>query len=320
MSGRLTLRHLELFAAVYEHGGVTAAAQHLQVAQPSVSQAVRDLEDHFHTVLFERMPRRMVPTDAGRRLFIHARELLDGFDSLEHDMVAGGIETLRIAASITTGTRYLPRFLTALSETSRAPRSSRQEMPGDTETAPVEEIKIKAQVVIEDSASVEKAVVSGEADVGLVEGIVRSSDIVAEVFAHDKLVVIAPADVTCLSEVDEKHSLAPEELVRLPLVLREQGSGVRDLFEAALRAQGLPCNPVWESVSTQALIAAVEAGLGLSAVPLALAQDALARKSVRCVSVPGLSLERELLVIRHRRKLLTPGLKAFLSCVLERPC
>ncbi len=310
MSDRLTLRNLELFVAVCEYGGVTAAAQHLHVAQPSVSQAIRDLENHFHADLFERRPRCMLPTDAGRKLLTHARELLDGFSSLEQEMRAGGTETLRIAASITTGTCYLPEFLRKLSQ-----GFSLVQITGHVDDDFSEAVRLKAQVTIEDSASVERAVVAGEADVGLVEGMIRSSDINAHAFARDRLVVVAPADASCLPVLGDKNSLTPVELAHLPLVLREQGSGVRDLFEAALRTQGLPCMPLWESVSTQALIAAVEAGLGLSVLPLALVQEALRRNKIRCINVPGLKLDRELLVIHHRRKLLTPGLKAFLACV-----
>lgn len=311
MPDRLTLRNLEIFVAVCECGGVTAAAHRLRISQPSVSQAIRDLENHFHVALFERRPKHMLPTDAGRKLLIHAHELLDGFDVLEHDMMAGGVETLRIAASITTGTRYLPGFLKQLSQVS----SHSQELEQESGVI-ANDVRIKTQVRIEDSASVERAVIEGQADVGLIEGIVRSADIVSQVFAHDTLVVVAPSDTSCLPELGERDSLTPAELIRLPLLLREQGSGVRDLFEAALRAQGLPCNPIWESVSTQALIAAVEAGLGLSVVPLALAQEALMHKHIRCVQVSNLNLNRELLVIRHRRKVITPGFRMFLDGVL----
>ena len=152
MAGRMTVRDLELFVAVCEEGGVTAAARSLDVAQPSVSQAVRALEERFGVRLFDRMPRRMVPTEEGRRLLARARAVLGELDGLERAMEGGGGEVVRVASSITWATRLLP---------AAAVRARELDPP----------VSVRARVM--DSASVERAVVAGEVDLGLVEGIVR---------------------------------------------------------------------------------------------------------------------------------------------------
>ena len=282
------MRHLELFSAVCSCGGVSAAARELGVSQPSVSQAVRDLEERIGTALFDRVSRRMDVTDAGRRLLDHAREVLDDLDELERAMGEGGASVLRLASSITCGTCHLPRLLSELRE---------------------REGGVEVRVRVEDSGSVERAVLANDVDLGLVEGLVHSDEVVAEPFARDELVVVGPPGRA-------GRRLGVGDLVREPLVLRERGSGVRELLEAALTAHGLAVDPVWESVSTEAIRSAVEAGLGLSVLPADLVARDVAEGRLARLEVDGLELARDLLVIRHRRKAVSPAMAALLALML----
>lgn len=291
MVGRPTVRHLELFVAACSCGGVSAAARELGVSQPSVSQAVRDLEGYFGVALFDRVSRRMDATDAGRRLLDCARVILDDLDELERVMEGADTRSLRVATSITTGTCRLPALLARL-------RAERPEM----------EVRVR----VEDSASVERDVLSNEADLGLVEGPVHSEELIAEPFAGDKLMVVGPAERA-------GECLTAARLASEPLVLRERGSGVRELFEAALAARGLATQPVWESVSTEAIRAAVEAGLGLSVLPADLVGRDVSEGRLAPIAVSDLELGRELLVVRHRRKVVTGAMAALLSLLLDKP-
>lgn len=290
MAGRVTIRHLQIFSAVCEAGGVSAAARELGVSQPSVSQAVRDLEGHFGVALFDRAGRRMRLTEQGRTLLAHAREVLSGLDGLERAMGAAGTETLRVASSITCATRHLPGMLARL----------KQAAPG-----------VRATVRVADSGSVQRAVLAGEADLGLVEGLVRDADLVATPFTHDELVVIGPA-------ARSGETLTAAGLCREPLLLRERGSGVRELLEAALTERGLAARPVWESVSTEALRAAVEAGLGVSVLPESLVTREVYEGRVARLGLKDLSLGRDLLVVRRRTRQPTPAMEALLAVALGR--
>ena len=104
-------------------------------------------------------------------------------------------------------------------------------------------------------------------------------------------------------------------LARLPLLLRERGSGVRDLFDAAMLSRGIACEPTWESVSTEALVEAVRHGLGVSVLPLSLVAEHVASGALRLVRVRGVDLGRSLLAIRHRGRELTPGRVALLEAL-----
>lgn len=290
MAGRMTLRHLEIFVAVCTSGGVGAAARSLSISQPSVSQAVRDLEEHFGVRLFDRISRRMDLTYEGERLLGYARGVLDGMEELERGMTDGaGALKLRIASSITTGTCYLPD----------AVRSFTQAFP-----------QAEVSVRIEDSESVERAVLANEADIGLIEGLVHHGEIEAVPFAQDELAIVAgPGDATSVGCV--------EDLGRLPLILRERGSGVRELFDAALRERGVAVRPVWESVSTEAIKAAVGRGLGISVLPERLVCRELAEGELVRIKVPDLVLHRDLLLIRHRRKALSEAVRAFSNLMVH---
>lgn len=290
MAGRLTMRHLQIFEAVCACGGVGAAARALSISQPSASQAVIDLEEHFGTRLFDRIGRRMYLTDDGRRLQGYAHEVLARMDELERGMAdEAGPSSLSIAASITTGTCYLPNLL----------RRLREVLPD-----------VAVSVRIQDSGSVEWAVLANEVDLGLIEGLVHADDIVAASFARDELVVVAPP-------TDGPRSLSPEELAACPLMLREPGSGVRELIDAALRERGLVAAPVGESVSTEAIKAFVEQGLGLSILPERLVSRELDEGRLARVAVSGLSLQRDLLVIRHRRKSLSRAMRELLALIAD---
>lgn len=290
MADRVTIRHLQIFSAVCEAGGASAAARELGVSQPSVSQAVRDLEGHFGVALFDRVGRRMRLTEQGRTLLVHAREVLSGLDGLERAMGTAGTETLRVASSITCATCHLPGMLARL----------RLAAPG-----------VRATVRVADSGSVLRAVLAGEADLGLVEGPVRDADLVSTPFAHDELVVIGPAGRS-------GETLAAAGLCRERLLLRERGSGVRELLEAALAERGLAARPVWESVSTEALRAAVEAGLGVSVLPESLVAREVREGRVARLVLEDLSLGRDLLVVRHRARRATPAMEALLATALGR--
>ena len=75
----MTIRHLTVFAAVAEQGSMSAAAKHLYLSQPTVSQAVRELEAHYNGLLFERLGKKLYLTERGKLLLPHAREMIRQF-------------------------------------------------------------------------------------------------------------------------------------------------------------------------------------------------------------------------------------------------
>ena len=111
----MTLRHLRIFLAVCREGSATAAAEKLYIAQPTVSVAIRELEEHYSVTLFDRIGRRLFLTDAGRQMQSYAQHivaLLDEMEARSQDWEETG--TLRLGSSITIGTVQLPGIVTRL--------------------------------------------------------------------------------------------------------------------------------------------------------------------------------------------------------------
>ena len=87
----MTIRHLRIFAAVVDCGTMHAAAQKLYLSQPTITQAVKELEEHYGCLLFERYGRRLMITPAGQELLGHARELLGVYERMEQTGIRTGI-------------------------------------------------------------------------------------------------------------------------------------------------------------------------------------------------------------------------------------
>lgn len=101
----MTIRHLTVFVAVAEQGSMSAAAKHLYISQPTVSQAIRELENHYNGLLFERLGKKLYLTDRGKLLLPHAREMIRQFQQLEELMQnQGQSSTLKLGSTLTVGT------------------------------------------------------------------------------------------------------------------------------------------------------------------------------------------------------------------------
>lgn len=108
----MTLRHLKIFLAVYETGSTTAAAEELLIAQPSVSVALKELEEHYGVRVFERMSKRLYVTQAGQELYQYARHLVSLFEETEDAMKSlGASGMLHVGSSVTIGNYFLPGYI-----------------------------------------------------------------------------------------------------------------------------------------------------------------------------------------------------------------
>jgi len=104
-----------------------------------------------------------------------------------------------------------------------------------------------------------------------------------------------------------------DQFCRQPFLLREPGSGTREVFDRAAEAVGIYIRPIWESSSNTALIHAVVNGLGLAVLPQRMVQGALERGLVVSIGAEGIDLRRSFYIIHHKDKYLTPTVRAFLD-------
>ncbi|GEO81048.1 LysR substrate-binding domain-containing protein [Pararhodospirillum oryzae] len=277
----MTLDQLRVFVAVAERQHVTRAAQALGIAQSAASQALAALEARHGTALFHRVGRGVELSEAGRVFLGEARAVLaqvEAADRLLRDLGGAARGSLIVKASQTIASYWLPRHLVAL----------RRACP-----------ELEILVGIGNTAEVARAIDQGEADLGFIEGDIDSGSLVALPVARDQLVIVThPEDPWIGSPPPGLQALGDH-----PWVLREAGSGTRSVFEHALIAAGgrledLPVALVLPS--NEAVRAAVEAGLGATALSASVAAPSLEAGLLRVVplSLP----DRAFRVIHHARR------------------
>lgn len=288
----MTLRHMEFFIAIFENGfNTTKAAQSLHVAQPAVSLALRELEDYYGIKLFDRIGRRLCITDAGMRFYEHAKGISLSFQALETEMRDwDGNGRLRIGASLTIGTRFLPGYVKAFCEKFS---------------------NAHVQALVAPTEILEKKVLKNELELALIEGVPSSPFLHAESYMQDTLAVVCPPDAPYLSG----SVLTQSEFRRQRLLLRERGSGTREVFEREIARAGFSVMPDWESMSTTALLNAVENGLGIALLPRRLVAEAVESGRVKEIRIENLRFERSFSIIRHREKYETASMKRFTELV-----
>ncbi|NLK68720.1 MAG: LysR family transcriptional regulator [Clostridiaceae bacterium] len=285
----MTLRHLRIFVAVCKYGSATAAGKHLYLAQPAVSLAISELESNYGIKLFDRISNRLHITDQGRQFLDYAMHIISLFDEMEESMKDWEyIGTLRIGSSITIGTHLLPEYIKAF----------KQKYP-----------KIKLKVKIDNSAEIEKAIGENEFDIGLIEGKVQHPQIIAERYLDDRLALICGKT----HPLYRKEKVSIEELQKYDFIMREKGSGGRDLFDSTMLINNIELDYIGDSVSTQAIIKAVEAGLGISALPYLMVKEPLDASELWEIKVKGISLSRGFYIIYHKNKYLSQSTTDFIS-------
>ena len=132
---------------------------------------------------------------------------------------------------------------------------------------------------------------------------------ISEEYMEDYLTVICPAN----SSLCQRQEITIDEFRSQNFLLRERGSGTREVFERVIEQAGFMVTPIWEATSTTALVNAVINGLGISVLPYRMVVGPLKRGLVSTVSVKGLSFQRKFHIIYHREKFLTSSAKAFMA-------
>ncbi|MCX5396000.1 LysR family transcriptional regulator [Streptomyces sp. NBC_00102] len=264
---------LELLLSVARHGSLGRAAKELGISQPAASSRVRTMERQLGVALLDRSPRGSTLTDAGALVTDWARRIVEAaeaFDAGAQALRDRRDSRLRVAASMTIAEYLLPGWLIAL----------RAERPGTA-----------VSLLAGNSEQVARRLLLGEADLGFVEGLTTPDGLDGTVVAHDRLVVVvAPVHPWAR----RRTLLTPRELAATPLILRERGSGTRQVLDAALAGHGGLAQPLLELSSTTAVKSAAESGAGPCVLSeLALGEELSARRLVP-VQLTGVRLRRQL--------------------------
>lgn len=268
-------RRLEVFVAVARECSFSRAAATLHLSQPAVSQQVAALEAELGAPLVERGRRGTGLTDAGRALLPRAQRLLQDLRELRNAVTAADGEVagqLVVAASLTMGEYVLPAMLGQLVRLH--PR-------------------VQVRLAVQNTERVGLALLAAEADLGFIEGPTTTPGLALRPLRQDELVAIAHPGHAWATRED----ITIEDLFAEPVVLREPGSGTRQVLEAHLRAAGADptgLRVALELSGLEGLKAAVEAGAGVSVVSRSALEKELRLQSLLARPVRGLGLQREL--------------------------
>ncbi len=291
----MNFRHLKIFLTVCETGSMTRAGKELYIAQPSISQAIAELEKYYEVRLFERLNHRLYLTAAGDRLRSYARHILNLSDQARKEMAdLGQGGAIRIGASLTIGSYLLPELVVAF----------RQQSP---------EVEVFTQV--DNTTLIEKLILEDQLDLGLVEGPITSPHMIEKPYREDDLVVIA----------SPQHPLTQKKIVTVldlndqGFIVREAGSGTQAIFEHAMQAAQVSWKVVGVYNNIEAIKQAVIANLGLAVVPKISIAEEEEQKKLLTLDVQELGLKRKFNLIYHRQKFFTRAMHMFWdSCIATR--
>ena len=281
MVERPPLAALELLVALDTHGSISAAARGAGVSQPTASAGLHRLERRLGLELLARGPRGTALTAAGRRVAEAARDVVRAVDRFEQAAAAlrsAPVPGLRVAASLTIAEYLAPRWLAAFAGGERESSGAAPDV----------------ELVVRNSREVMEIVLDGAAELGFVESPTVRRGLRSRTVAHDELVaVVAPGHPWA-----RRRSVSPAALVEGHLVLREVGSGTRDVLEDALGQAGvrLPAQ-VTALGSTAAVKSAVRHGDGVTVLSALTVADDVAAGHLVTVPIAQLDLSRRLRVV-----------------------
>ncbi len=286
----MTLRHFKIYIMVYTERNMTTAAKKLFMSQPSVSQVIKELEGHYDTVLFERFPKELKPTQTGDLLFDYASNILDMNSELEDMMKKGSSQhTIRIGSNDTAGATLLDNLVMEY-----------------TTSHPLERTKvhINRSVIIADMLR------SNDLDIILTDEFPYAPDLHSEVIDEDRFIVVASPEYKDLPAdgiVDASY------LSSARLLLRESGTDERDFFEQYMRQRGYLIIPYWESISFDILQNAAIEKMGITILPSRIVQKSLDRNLLIELKVPDFEYYQTFVLGWQKNKYLSPPIEEFIT-------
>jgi DNA-binding transcriptional LysR family regulator len=287
-------RQLAAFCAVVERKSFSQAAERLGVTQPAVSLQIRSLEERLGQQLLDRSGRRVEPTEAGRRLYRGAQRLLAQERQLLED-VAGEAEgplrgQLAIGASTGPGGTVVPVLLCQFAEANP---------------------EITVELSIFDTQTIVDLVARRELELGVVGATPRNRSVAYETFFRDEVVLVCPPGHRFAG-----RTVTLEDLRAEPLLVMQEGAGVRQVIEDELRKAGTRLRDLdvrLELGLQESVKSAVEAGHGVTFISRTAVEPELAAGTLAAARVRGLEPSRDISLVRAAGRVSTRVADAFVE-------
>lgn len=289
----MTIRHMRIYIHVYQTQSITKAAEQLHMTQPAVTRAIQEIENYYGIGLFERINRRLYRTEAGHQLYTQSLHMVEAFDTMEQGLRnwdAFGV--IRVGATVTLGNFLLPELVMKF-----------HGLYPD----------IRIQATVSNGGTLQKGLLNNLYDLTLVESSVGEPELHTEPLGGDRLILIVPPGHELLSR--QKPEL--QDTICYPILLREKGSTARTFLDNYFAVRGLMLCPVWESVSTQAIVKAVSCGVGISFLPERLVKKHVEAGEICTKEIQNVDFTRQHYLAWHKNKFLTGSMKNFIKLCKE---
>jgi LysR family transcriptional regulator, transcriptional activator of the cysJI operon len=296
----MNIEHLKVFYTAAKTKNFSETARSLHLSQPTVSSQIRQLEEHLNTKLFNRTTKKIELTTSGKMLFQYADQILSLIYEAEKDinLLSNTVHgNLTIGASLTIGEYILPSILGKF----------KRKYP-----------HINLIMKTFNSEQIISNLHHSEIEVGFIESTLFYPYFEQQAFLEDELVIITSTHPSH-SIIGDRTHITHDELFQLPIILREQGSGTRQVIEENLQKHHLDpnkLNVMLELPNTEAIKSAVESGMGISIISKSAIKKELQIGSLRTVSIKDIQMKRYFYTV-HEKQQLTPAAELFLAFTHE---
>ena len=297
----MDFRQLEVFAKVVEYKNFSRAAEQLFLTQSTVSTHINSLEKKLNIKLFDRRGKNIELTPSGQILYIHAVKILKARHIAMEELknFAGTIDGELLVYSVSIPAVYiLPTLLGRF----------KNHYPN-----------LIISIRQADSRLVIEAILEDVVEVGITGTCIADKNLEFTPFFSDELVLVTPYDYT-LGEAKKSNGVYVKDFINERFIIREKNSGTRITFENELDKKGIKFsnfNIVAELGSTEAIINAVKAGVGVSIVSNMAVKDYEKMNYVRAFPIKDLKLSRSFYLVNKNKKTLSPNANAFKKLILS---
>ncbi|WP_261805527.1 LysR family transcriptional regulator [Lapidilactobacillus luobeiensis] len=290
----MNIRQLRIFLSVCETGSVTKTAQRFFLSQPAISKTLAELEQEIGLPLFDRIHARLVLNRDGQNFQIRAIQLVRDYQSLADFKHRQARNTpLNLGVSLTIGTQALTPAL--------------QQFHQDYAKTPI-------KVYAENVDQIQRRLLAGEIDVAFIEGFQTNRDFERQSLSSYRLFCVADPH----ADFWPRRLLSLAEAARLPFLLRERGSSLRDHWESLLWQEQLLVDPVIESVNTEVLVNAACGGLGLTILPEPYCRPYFATNQLQRVMIDAPELATENYAVTLKGKRQNQRIQHLIACFKEK--
>jgi len=294
----MNIHQVRIFYLAAQTLSITKTAKKIHLSQPSVSIQIKDLEDSLNVRLFDRISRRIALTDAGRVFYDYAGRILGLIEETKavmSEFSAGDMGKIVLGAPNTIGIYVLPRYLGEFKE--KYPK------------AEIALLTLNRQEALEH-------IIAGEIDFAFVQEPPKHPDLEAQFFMRDELVIICSPKHRWAT-----HPYLTTEILKNenePIIIREEGSGTRDIVELMAKKFGVEPRIAMEFSSTEGIKGAVEANLGIAVLSRNVIRREVRDGTIVALDIKDIEGHRDFYIVHSKKRKFMSLMVKFYDFMLER--